>query len=507
MEKLLELKGVTKKFPGVVALDHIDMDLYPGEVHVILGENGAGKSTLMKVISGAYQGDEGELYLEGNKITKNSPLISEQLGIQMIYQELNLVPELSIQENIFLGHEKKKGVIWDHQSMKQRTQELLLELGIKEEPGTLVKNLGVGTQQMVEIAKALSKNAKVIVFDEPTSSLSSSEVSELFKIIGQLKSKGVGMFYISHHLEETFEIGDRVSIMRDGKKIRTDDVKNMDMEDIIEGIAGRVIDVLYPHEPKKVGGTLLEIKGLSAERFHNINITVRSGEIVGMSGLVGAGRTEIARAVFGIDSYTEGEIILNGKKLGRNNPQKAVKMGLCLLPEDRKSEGLALSLSIKENVSIASLRTLFPRGIVNERKSSQAVMKYVESLAIATPSIQKYTQFLSGGTQQKVVIAKWLMSKSNVFIFDEPTRGIDVGAKTEIYKLMDTLIEQGAGIIMISSDLPEVMGMSDRIYVLHNGSISGELNAKEATQSLIMRYAFGQNQVLHTEPQEQRKEV
>lgn len=493
MEKLLELKGVTKRFPGVVALDHIDMDLYPGEVHVILGENGAGKSTLMKVLSGAYQADEGEVILEGKRIARNSPLLAEAMGIQMIYQELNLVPELSIQENIFLGHEWRKGIFKDQAAMYQKTRELLEGLGIRENPDTPVGDLGVGTRQMIEIAKALSKNAKIIVFDEPTSSLSSSEIQELFRIIRELRTKGVGMFYISHHLEETFEIGDRVSIMRDGKLIRTADAEDMSMEEIIEGIAGRVIEVLYPHEPKQPGKPLLEIRGLEGERFHQIDMTIRAGEIVGLAGLVGAGRSEIARAVFGIDRYTAGEVLLNGKKVPGGNPGKAVKLGLCLLPEDRKTEGLALSLNIRENVTVASLNDLYPKGIVREKKADRAVMEYVKSLDIATPSIEKYVQFLSGGTQQKVVIAKWLLSKSNVFIFDEPTRGIDVGAKTEIYKLMDSLIGQGAGILMISSDLPEVMGMSDRIYVLHNGVVRGELNAREASQSLIMKYAFGQD--------------
>ncbi len=491
MEKLLELKGITKRFPGVVALENINMDLFPAEVHVILGENGAGKSTLMKILSGAYQSDEGEMFLEGKKIEKNSPAVSDRLGIQMIYQELNLVPELSIQENIFLGSEPKKGFFRDSKSMRRKTQELLDELGIQEDPNTLVKNLGVGTQQMVEIAKALSKNTKILVLDEPTSSLAGTEINELFKIIATLKKKGVGMFYISHRLEETFEIGTRVSIMRDGRLIRTELIEDINMEQIIEGIAGRVINVLYPHVPQKIGDVLFEIKHLTGKKFRDINIHVNAGEIVGLSGLVGAGRTEIARAAFGIDPYIGGEVWIQGKKIPKNNPAKAVQSGLCLLPEDRKNDGLALPLNVKDNIIISSLNNVFTRYITNEKKINGMVMEYVDSLSIATPTIEKLVHFLSGGTQQKVVIAKWLMSESKVFIFDEPTRGIDVGAKTEIYKLMDSLVAQGAGIIMISSDLPEVLGMSDRIYVLHKGLVAGEVAASEASQNLIMKYAFG----------------
>ncbi|MFR5601655.1 MAG: sugar ABC transporter ATP-binding protein [Lachnospiraceae bacterium] len=313
MEKLLEFRNICKYFPGVKALEQVSFDLYPGEVHVIVGENGAGKSTLMKVLSGAYTADSGQIFFEGKEIIKNSPKISEELGISMIYQELNLIPELSVASNVFLGHELKKGIFVNKKEQKKQANELLKAAGISVDAGALVKNLGVGTQQMVEIAKALSKNAKVLVFDEPTSSLTESEIRELFQMIKKLKKQGVGMFYISHRLEELFEIGDRVTVMRDGRHILTDSIKNMTMSQIIENIAGRAIENLYPHEPKEKGDVLFEIKNLNGEKFHDISIKVHSGEIVGISGLVGAGRTETVRAAFGIDSYTSGEVYIGGK--------------------------------------------------------------------------------------------------------------------------------------------------------------------------------------------------
>lgn len=494
-EKLLEIKGVSKSFPGVKALENIDIDLCRGEVHVILGENGAGKSTLMKILSGAYQADEGQLFVEGTEITHNSPKVSESFGIRMIYQELNLVEELSVAQNIFLGKEKYKGAALDTKEMNAKAQQMMADMNIQIDPTELIKNLGVGTQQMVEICKALSTNARILVFDEPTSSLTDSEIVELFRIIRILKKQGVGMFYISHRLEELKEIGDRVTIMRDGKKILTTDADKISMNEIIEGIAGRKIENLYPHTRKEPGECLLDVKGLCGERFRNINIKVCAGEIVGVSGLVGAGRTEVARALMGIDKRISGVALLEGKALPKHNIQKVVDMGLCLLPENRKTEGLALSLSIRENTVVSSLNKLFPSRIISGKKETVAVNRYVKDLNIATSSIEKLVQFLSGGTQQKVVVAKWLMSQSKVFIFDEPTRGIDVGAKSEIYRLMDELTEQGAGILMISSDLPEVLGMSDRIYVMAQGDLVGELDASQASQQEILRMAFKQHQV------------
>lgn len=487
---MLEFRGITKAFPGVKALENVSFDLKAGEVHVIVGENGAGKSTLMKILAGAYTCDEGEILLEGKPIVGNSPKVSMELGIRMIYQELNLVPELSIAANMFLGHEIKTGPIVNKGEQVRRSRAILEDLGLQTDPTTLVKNLGIGTQQMVEIGKALSTNAKVLVFDEPTSSLTDSEIREMFRIIRLLKSRGVGMFYISHRLEELFEIGDRVTVLRDGKHIMTDDIHNLEMKQIIEHIAGRKIDTLYPHTKKKIGSPCLEIEDLSGERFKKVSITVHSGEILGLSGLVGAGRSEVARAAFGIDGYYEGSVRVMGKRIPKKSPDKAKRAGMCLLPEDRKVEGLALSLSIRENTVVSSLSDLNPLGFIQRKKEHTTVSGFIDRLNIATSSMEKLTRFLSGGTQQKVVLAKWLLSQSKIFIFDEPTRGIDVGARNSIYELMDNLVAEGAAILMISSDLPEVLGMSDRICVMSGGTVVGEFDKEQANQQEILRLAF-----------------
>lgn len=490
MGTLLEFKNVSKSFPGVRALDGVSLDLNPGEVHVIVGENGAGKSTLMKVLLGVYAPDGGTLLLNDVPLDRNSPKLAAQHGIAMIYQELTIIPELSVAENIFLGHELTKGILLDRAAMNARTEELLDSIGIKVSPGTLVKNLSIANQQMIEIAKALSKNAKIIVFDEPTSSLTDAEISELFRIIASLRENGVGMFYISHRLEEIFQIGDRITIMRDGKKIATNAMESMDMDAVVEGIAGRKIqDVFQRHFPPR-GDVLLEIKDLCGRRFQNVDLHVRAGEIVGLAGLVGSGRSEVVRAAFGIDSYASGEVLVRGNRMPRGNPQRLSQEGVAFLPEDRKREGLALSLSIRENAVISACRRLNPFGVVNGRKERSIVREFVDKLGISTPTLEKLANFLSGGTQQKVVLAKWLITQASIFIFDEPTRGIDVGSKSSIYSLMDELVGLGAGIIMISSDLPEVLGMSDRIYVMAQGRVAGELDRKQADQVSVIQLAF-----------------
>jgi len=492
MEKLLEFDSIVKSFPGVRALDDVSVDLLAGEVHVLIGENGAGKSTLMKILSGAYQSDSGRIIFEGNEIVKNEPKYAEQLGIRMIYQELNLIPELTVMENIFLGHEiRTKGQLFlDKKWMYEKTVELLKTLNIDISPNIPVRRLTIAARQMIEIAKALSAKAKVLVFDEPTSSLTSTEIDELFTIIKRLKDSGVGMFYISHRLEELFQIGDRVTILRDGKKISTNAIHEINTNELIERIAGREISDIYPRSQRRTGETLLSVEGLTDNRFKNISISIRSGEIVGMSGLVGAGRSELAKAIFGIDGYKEGKVTVLGKKLRKNSPQQAGRVGLSYLPEDRKEQGLALSMDIQENVSIAGIDKLFPKFLINRQKEISEVTSYVKKLNIATPSIYKLTRFLSGGNQQKVVIAKWLLTNSKVFIFDEPTRGIDVAAKAGIYALMDELSNAGAAILMISSDLSEVIGMSDRVYVMSNGILAGELDKSAISQEKILELAF-----------------
>ena len=490
MGKLMEFKNVSKSFPGVKALDDVSLDLNPGEVHVIVGENGAGKSTLMKVLLGVYAPNSGQLLLNGEALERNSPKIAEQHGIAMIYQELSVIPELSVAENIFLGHEITRGILLDRAEMNRRTEELLATIGVKVSPGALLKNLSIANQQMIEIAKALSKNARIIVFDEPTSSLTEAEISELFRIIASLRENGVGMFYISHRLEEIFQIGDRITIMRDGRRIATESMEAMDMDKVVEGIAGRKIrDVFQRHFPPR-GDVLLQIDNLCGERFQNVSLHVRAGEIVGLAGLVGSGRSEVVRAAFGIDSYSRGEVRIRGNRMPRGNPQRLSQEGVAFLPEDRKREGLALSLSIRENAVISACRRLNPLGIVNGRKERSIVREFVDKLGISTPTLEKLVNFLSGGTQQKVVLAKWLITQASIFIFDEPTRGIDVGSKSSIYSLMDELVGLGAGIVMISSELPEVLGMSDRIYVMAQGRIAGELDREHADQVSVIQLAF-----------------
>ena len=496
MPPRVEFKHISKSFPGVKALTDISLTLEPGEVHVLVGENGAGKSTLMKILSGAYTADAGELWIAGRRVEKNSPTVASDLGIGMIYQELNLIPELSIARNIFMCNEikGKLKVFNSSRAMNAEARRLMREINLEEEPTTLVKNISVGSQQMVEIIKAISKQCKVLVFDEPTSSLTAAEIEKLFAMIRKLKEQGVGMFYISHRLEELYEIGDRVSIMRDGCLIGTHSIRELRMEQMIEQIAGRKIENLYPHTRKTPGRNVLEVSHLEGDDFHDISLHVHAGEIVGLSGLMGAGRTELVQAIMGIDRYHAGRILINEKPLKKSSVKKAIALGAGLLPENRKQQGLALSLSIRENAVISSLEKLNKRGIVNVKRERSAAEKYRKELAMATPSVEKVTNYLSGGTQQKVVIAKWLLADLELFIFDEPTRGIDVGAKSEIYRLMDELVERGAAILMISSDLPEILGMSDRIYVMAQGRLTGELDISEADQNKVLTLAYQMKQ-------------
>jgi len=492
MEPALEMKNISKMFPGVKALDNVCINLYPGEVHAIVGENGAGKSTLMKILSGAYQPDNGEMLLEKKNIKLNDTRVSNKFGIKMIYQELNLLSNLPVYSNMFLGYELIKGNFLDIKEMKKQTKERLLELGVDIDPNLPLHKLGIGQQQMLEIAKAISGKAKVIVFDEPTASLTNKEINQLFKTISVLKQKKVAIFYISHRIEEIFKIADRVSIMRDGKLLKTEAISNVTVNSIIEQITGREINNLYPHIKKNIGKCILEVNNLSSNKFKNVSIKVYEGEIVCLSGLVGAGRTEIVRAIFGIDNYDEGEVLFNGKRVTPNNPKKSVEAGISLLPENRKDEGLALILDVIDNTIFAALKILFPNNIITTNKEKKIVQKLVNSLDLSTPSLNQQVQYLSGGTQQKVVLAKWLLTKAKLFIFDEPTRGIDVGTRTEIYKLIDELINNGAGVLMVSSDIHEVMGMSDRIYVITHGRIVGNLITKDTNQKEILNLSFGQ---------------
>ncbi len=489
---VLQAKRITKTFPGVLALDSVDFDLFPGEVHVLLGENGAGKSTLMKVLAGAYQPDSGAIRLNGQQVRVANPRQAQRLGVGIIYQEFNLVPYMSVAQNIFLGRFPHRWGLLDQATMRAESRKLLDGLNIDIDPRTKVVTLGVAQQQMVEVAKALSVQSKILIMDEPTAALTDREIEQLFVTIRRLKQQGIGIIYISHRLQEVHQIGDRVTVLRDGKFIGTRQVNRVTVDELIAMMVGRTITHMFPRDYQRRGPEALRVEGLvSGSRLRGVSLTVHSGEIVGLAGLVGAGRTELARAVFGADPYDAGRVYVFGKQVKAATPDKMVKLGMGLLPEDRKAHGLAMILSLSENLVLASLQRLFPRRIVDARKERDVVAQYIDDLRIATPSPRRLVQFLSGGTQQKVVLAKWLCTHSKIFVFDEPTRGIDVGAKAEIHGFMNELVKQGAAVLMISSDLPEILGMSDRTYVMRQGRVVAEVPREKATQEQIVASAMG----------------
>jgi ribose transport system ATP-binding protein len=494
-EFVLEMRDITKRFPGVLALDRAQLQLRAGEVLCLLGENGAGKSTLMKILAGAQAADSGGILLEGAPVTMHSPHHAQQLGISMIYQEFNLSPFLSVAENIFLGREPRLGrtpfVHW--RRMHAEAREILARIRVDLDVRRPVHELSVAQQQMVEIAKALSVNAKIIVMDEPSATLTDHELAALFELIKTLRRQGLGIIYISHRLEEVFEIGQRVTIMRDGQHVATKEVCDVTREDIIRMMVGRDLHEEFPKEVFERGEERLRVENLSRTgAFREVSFKVHRGEIVGLTGLVGAGRTEVARAIFGADPISAGKIFLDGEPVLVRSPQDAIRQGIGLLTEDRKQQGLVLGMSVRENTTLANLKALLRGPFIARRKEREVAQRYVNDLRIKTPSIEQAAQNLSGGNQQKVVLAKWLYTGSKVLIFDEPTRGIDVGAKVEIYKLMNDLVRNGVAILMISSELPEILGMCDRILVMHEGRITGELARAEATQEKIMRLATGE---------------
>ena len=489
---LLKAEGITKNFPGVLALDKVDFDLMHGEVHVLLGENGAGKSTLMKVLAGAYQPDAGKITIEGQEVRVANPRQARKLGVRIIYQEFNLIPYMNVAQNIFLGRFPMRWGLLDHTKMHAESRKLLSGLNMDIDTNAKVVNLGVAQQQMVEVAKALSLNSRILIMDEPTASLTEREIEQLFATIHRLKKQGIGIVYISHRLQEVHQIGDRVTVLRDGKFIGTRQVNQVTVDELINMMVGRQITQMFPRDYQPQGAEALRVENLSSgNKLREVALRVHCGEIVGLAGLVGSGRTELARAVFGADPYDAGSVFVFGKPVKAGSPAKMVELGVGLLPEDRKAQGLALILPLAENVVMASLRQLFPRRFVDTGKERQVVAKYVQDLRIATPSISRLAQYLSGGTQQKVVLAKWLCTHSRIFIFDEPTRGIDVGAKAEIHGFMNELVNQGAAVLMISSDLPEILGMSDRVYVMRQGRIVAEVPRQETTQECIVAYAMG----------------
>lgn len=494
-EFVLEMRDVVKRFPGVVAVKNAHLDLRPGEVHCLVGENGAGKSTLMKILSGALPLDSGTITLSGEPVNIHSPHHAQQLGISMIYQEFNLSPFLSVAENIFLGREPRiprtPFIHW--KKMYADAREILGRIRVNLDVRKPVNECSVAQQQMVEIAKAISFNSKIIVMDEPSATLTDHELEALFELIRELKRQGIGMIYISHRLEEIFAIGDRVTVMRDGEYIATKAVREVSREEIIRMMVGRELTHEFPKEVFDRGKERLSVRGLSRQGvFRDISFSLHEGEIVGLTGLVGAGRTEVARAIFGADAIDAGTLMLDGEPITVKSPQDAIRQGIGLLTEDRKNQGLILGMSVRENTTLANLRSLVKWLFVNRAKEKQVTGNFVRELQIKTPTIEQTAQNLSGGNQQKVVLAKWLFTESKVLIFDEPTRGIDVGAKVEIYKLMNELVRKGVCILMISSELPEVLGMCDRILVMHEGHIAGELSRADATQERVMQLATGQ---------------
>ncbi|MBX3177405.1 MAG: sugar ABC transporter ATP-binding protein [Candidatus Hydrogenedentes bacterium] len=493
-EYILEMRGITKRFPGVVALKGANLELRPAEVHCLLGENGAGKSTLMKILAGAQPMDEGEILIEGEPVSIQSPLHAQELGISMIYQEFNLSPYLSVAENIFLGREPCLGnsPIIDWKRLYREAEAILERIRVRLDVRRPVHELSIAQQQMVEIAKALSVNARIIVMDEPSATLTDHELEALFALIHTLKRQGIALVYISHRLEEVFEIGTRATIMRDGEHIHTGDLCDLSRERIIQMMVGRELKDEFPKEIFDRGAERLRVEGLARRGvFEDVSFSIHSGEIVGLTGLVGAGRTEVARAIFGADRPDAGALHLDGQPITVRNPQDAIRHGIGLLTEDRKNQGLVLGMTVAENTTLANLKSLTRRGLLDRRRERIATEEYIQSLRIKTPGAGQAVQNLSGGNQQKVVLAKWLFTQSRLLIFDEPTRGIDVGAKVEIYKLMNALVRQGVGILVISSELPEVIGMCDRILVMHEGRIAGEIARDKATQEAIMHLATG----------------
>ena len=489
---ILTMKDIDKSFPGVHALDHVNFEVRRGEVHALMGENGAGKSTLMKVLTGIYTKDSGTITFEGKEVEFHNTREAQDAGIVIVHQELNMLGHLTVAQNIFIGREFKKGIYIDDRRMNEEAKKLFDKLHIDIDPTEIMSNLTVGKQQMCEIAKAISHDAKVIIFDEPSAALTEAEIEELFKIIRDLRKQNLGIVYISHRMDEIKVITDRVTVMRDGCYVGTLITEKCTKDDIINMMVGRVIyeDPKTESAVPKDAPIVLKVENLNAGRMvQNVSFELRKGEILGFSGLMGAGRTEPARAIFGADAKTSGDIYVNGKKVEINSPQDAVKCGIGYLSEDRKRFGIVVQKSVAENSTMASLEN-FVKGIfINKKEEKKIAQKYVESLATKTPSTDQLVVNLSGGNQQKIVIAKWLVRDCDILIFDEPTRGIDVGAKNEIYKLMNRLAEEGKSIIMISSEMTEILRMSDRIVVMCEGKKTGEIDISEASQELIMNMA------------------
>ncbi|MBI4429176.1 MAG: sugar ABC transporter ATP-binding protein [Ignavibacteriales bacterium] len=486
---LLEMRGITKRYPGVLALDHVNFSLQPGEVHALAGENGAGKSTLMKILGGAIQKDEGELLFNGKTVEIDSPVTSLSCGIGIIYQDFKLVPELSVAENIFLGHEPQRGSFIDFSRMHEMSRLALQQLGESIETGAWVKSLSVAQRQIIEIAKALSKKVRVLALDEPTASLTAQEIKNLFTVIRKLKSEGVGIIYISHRLDEIFEIADRITVLRDGAVVGSCLAHETDRSGLIQLMVGRSLEDEYPKVQLKREDEILRVENFTATKLKGVSLTLHRREILGIAGLVGAGRTELARAMFGADAIEDGTMWLEGKEVRPRSPREAISAGIGLLTEDRNLQGLVLQMTLRENISLTSLRELTRGVFINAFKEKSVAEEFMSKLQIKAPSTETSVETLSGGNRQKVILGRWLVTKSKVLIFDEPTVGIDVGVKYEIYNLINQLAKDGVGVIVISSDLPELLGICDRIAVMCEGRITGTMMRQEATQEKILKLA------------------
>jgi ribose transport system ATP-binding protein len=491
---VLEMSGIRKSFSGLAALGDVNFDLRRGEVHVLLGENGAGKSTLIKILSGAYQKDGGQITLDDRVIEIRSPRHAQQLGIACIHQEFNLIPHLSIAENIFLGREPiRLGAVIDQNVMVDEAKNALRDLDVEMDVRTPVQKLSVAQQQIVEIAKALSMQARILIMDEPTSALTEREIRSLFATIRKLKQKDVAIIYISHRLDEVFEIGGRVTVLRDGKHVGTRDVAGASKQELITMMVARPVNAHFPKRSAARGEEVLKLDGLTIKGvLKSVSFSLHRGEVLGIAGLMGSGRTTLARVIFGLEKLEGGKIYVKGRQCEIRSPRAAIARGIGFLTEDRKCQGLVLGLTVMANVCLPSIEKISKFGIVSQSEEERLSGKFVRDLNIKTAALSQKVLYLSGGNQQKVVLSKWLCRHADIFIFDEPTRGIDVGAKEEIYHLINQLTANGVAIIMISSELPEVLGMSDRVLVMHQGGISGEFHAREATQEQILRCALGE---------------
>lgn len=490
-DTILELREITKLYPGVKALDSVSISFKRGEVHALVGENGAGKSTLIKTIAGAIQPDRGTIIVEGQEYSEMTPALSRGLGIEVVYQEFNLVEPLTAAENIFLGEKTGKLVKW--KEINKKAQDLFEQFNIKIDPNSIVRDLPSAQQQIVEISKAISKNAKVLILDEPTAPLTVAETEQLFDIISNLKAQGITIIYISHRLDEIFRICDRITVLRDGQYVKTLQVEDTDRRELIALMVGRELLETYPkRNPPEQNEVSLEVQDLSTDVVHNVTFKAFKGEILGVSGLIGSGRTETARAIFGADAKKSGTVYVHGKAVKIRRPEDAIRNGIGLIPEDRKHQGVFLKMDITWNTSIVNIKNISNHAIIDRKKEKEIAQDFADQLHIRTPSLSQTVGNLSGGNQQKVVLAKTLAADSDIIIFDEPSRGIDVGARHEIYLLMNNLTEQGKTIIMITSDMEELLGMSDRIIVFHDGSIAGELQKDEFSQTRILELASGE---------------